>query len=146
MEWVEYQGVRFLGNAPAGFTHADLIRTWIALQKSENRSAAHKANFWAWEVMHEMVHDNPGYAWRLILDILAADHSDRVMADLSAGPLENLLAQHGAQYIAKVEQQARADPLFARLLGGVWQNAMTDEVWRRVQRAWNRRGWDGIPE
>ena len=22
---------------------------------------------------------------------------------------------------------------------------MTDEVWKRVQGAWDRRGWDGIP-
>jgi hypothetical protein len=48
--------------------------------------------------------------------------------------------------IQYIEQEAKADPSFARLLGGVWQNAMTDDVWNRLQAVWDRRGWDGNPE
>jgi hypothetical protein len=38
-------------------------------------------------------------------------------------------------FIERVEELARQDPNFNSLLGGVWQNTMTDEVWKRVQAA-----------
>jgi hypothetical protein len=63
---------------------------------------------------------------------------------LSAGPIEYLLAKHGEQFIKRVEKETKADPFFARLLGGVWKNAMTDSVWSRLQAVCDRRGWDGI--
>ncbi|HUV96794.1 MAG TPA: hypothetical protein VMV98_04925, partial [Acidobacteriaceae bacterium] len=59
---------------------------------------------------------------------------------------EDLLAKHCEIFIDRVEAEARKDPRFAKLLGGVWQNKMSDAVWKRVQAAWDRRGWDGIPE
>jgi hypothetical protein len=134
-KWTEYQGLRFLSDAPEGFTHDELLQTWIRLHKLPGDSPESVAHFWAFEVVDELVRGNPAYAWSLILDILAADPSRQIMETLSAGPLENLLARHGPAYIDAIEKQARADPLFARLLGGVWQNAMTADVWQRVQRA-----------
>lgn len=59
--------------------------------------------------------------------------------------MENLLSYHGADFIDRVEAQARSNPQFAYFLGGVWRDEMTDEVWARVQAVWERRGWDGIP-
>lgn len=58
--------------------------------------------------------------------------------------MEDLLSGHGAQFIDRVEAQARSDPQFAMFLGGVWRFQMADEVWARVQAVWDRRGWDGI--
>ena len=54
-------------------------------------------------------------------------------AILAAGALEDLLADHGPDYIDRVEDTARKDPKFNRLLGGVWKNSITDDVWHRVQ-------------
>jgi hypothetical protein len=65
---------------------------------------------------------------------------------LSAGPIEDLLAQHGDAFIDRVEIEARRDPSFAKVLGGVWQNSMSDEVWKRLQTVWDRKGWDDLPE
>jgi hypothetical protein len=65
---------------------------------------------------------------------------------LAAGPLEDLFGWHGAQFIGRVEQEARNDPSFAQLLGGVWKSTIPENIWLRVQAVWNRRGWDGIPE
>jgi hypothetical protein len=47
--------------------------------------------------------------------------------------MEHLLGKHGERYIEKVEQRAEVDPMFARMLVGVWKYMMTDEVWARVQ-------------
>ena len=64
--------------------------------------------------------------------------------NLSAGPLEDLLVYHGHEVIDRVESEARSNPKFASLLGGVWKNAMADDIWRRIQGVWDRRDWDGI--
>jgi len=52
------------------------------------------------------------------------DNSVAVQEVLSAGPIESLLAKHGANFIDRVEAEARNDPSFAKVLGGVWQNQM----------------------
>jgi hypothetical protein len=72
------------------------------------------------------------HQWRFIL--AAVTHaSDEDLGHIAAGPLEQLLGHNGAGYIDRVEQRAKADPKFARMLTGVWQYMMTDEVWARVE-------------
>ncbi len=57
--------------------------------------------------------------------------------------MEQLLGRYGAKFIDRVETQARVDPKFAKLLGGVWQSTMSPDIWSRVQAVWDRRGWNG---
>jgi hypothetical protein len=64
------------------------------------------------------------------------DQSQAIKQVLSAGPIEDLLAKHGETFINRVEAETRKDPLFAKVLGGVWQNSMGDAVWKRVQAVW----------
>jgi hypothetical protein len=72
----------------------------------------------------------------LILTIWSLDQSRPTRRSLSAGPLEELLCFHGEYIIPHIERQAKADPSFATLLGGVWQNTMSDSIWNRLQEAW----------
>jgi hypothetical protein len=65
------------------------------------------------------------------------------LAILSAGPLEDLLVYHGDTVIDRVEAAAKANPTFAFLLGGVWRNAISQEVWDRICAVRELRGWDG---
>jgi len=60
--------------------------------------------------------------------------------------IEDLLSMHGDKFIDRIEAEARTDPSFAKLLGGVWKSQMSDQLWERVQAVWDRRGWDGIPD
>lgn len=71
--------------------------------------------------------------WQFILAVLARRPSERVLGMLAAGPLEDLLAYAGKFYIDRVELEARRNPAFRHLLGGVWQNRTPDELWRRVE-------------
>jgi len=57
------------------------------------------------------------------------------MANLAAGPLEDLLAHNGEDVIDEVERLARIDAEFRKCLTGVWQNAMSHELFARVQKA-----------
>jgi hypothetical protein len=124
----------------------DLARAWITLQTLERDSESHRAAFWAHKRERYLIRWLPQKAWRVILIVWSMDQSPKTVQNLSAGPIEDLLVKHGGEMIPLVEAEAKGDPTFARLLGGVWKNQMTDEVWERVQKAWDRRGWDGIPE
>ena len=124
----------------------DLARAYIEFAHAESKSPEWYALFWAWKRMHYLVKYLPQKVWNIILLIWSMDPSATIIQELSAGPLEDLLAQHGDGVIGLVEAETQRDPTFAKLLGGVWKNRMTDEVWGRVQSVWDRRGWDGIPE
>lgn len=121
------------------------VRDWIALMRAAPESAEHQRLFPVYDEICVLVEERPDEAWHFILEVLASDASTLILETLSAGPLEDLLVQHGERMIARVEAQAQRDPCFARLLGGVWQNRMADELWRRVLQARDRRGWDGEP-
>jgi hypothetical protein len=119
------------------------VRHWQAPKGSEELSET----FWAIEEEHDLFFDGKSEElWQLILKIHERDHSIAVQQVLSAGPIEDLLSKFGEQYIERVEDKARKDPMFAKVLGGVWQSNMPDEIWARLQAVWDRRGWDGIPE
>jgi hypothetical protein len=122
---------------------ADLASSWVAYWRSEEGSAEREALSWVTEREWDLVRESPEEAWSLILAVLQQDSSPQILEVLAAGPLEDLLAKHGAAFIQRVERQARADRKFALLLGGVWRNSMSEEVWSRVQAVWDRRGWDG---
>jgi hypothetical protein len=93
-----------------------------------------------------LVEDDPEKAWEAIryiivryseADFLSREDTEgkRVVGFLSAGPLEDFLSLYGADFIDRVEDEARQDKRMAWALGGVWQCMMTDELWARVQRA-----------
>ena len=71
--------------------------------------------------------------WQFIRGAVAYAGSDDELGQIAAGPLEHLLGWHGEKFITQVEQQAGADPKFARMLTGAWKYRMSDEVWARVQ-------------
>ena len=121
-----------------------LVNSWIALCKSEQGTADYEANFWAFDAWFDMQEDVDA-VWWFVLAVVAKDQSNRVMEQTAAGPLENLLADHGEKVIDRVEREAKSNPNFARLLGGVWQSDTPPHLWQRVEAVWDRRGWDGIP-
>jgi hypothetical protein len=124
-----------------------LADAWVRHRQAPNDSEEYSETFWAMEEESDLFFDGKSEElWRLILKIHERDHSIAVQQVLSAGPIENLLSEFGEQYIARVEDKARNDPAFAKVLGGVWQSNMSDEIWARLQKVWDRRGWDGIPD
>ena len=72
--------------------------------------------------------------WRFILMAVSLAESDDELGHIAAGPIEHLLGWHGEDYISLVEEQAAADPKFARTLTGVWKYRMTEEIWSRVEQ------------
>jgi hypothetical protein len=124
---------------------AQLADAWLAYWHAPEKTPTRSALFWATDYERELCRSQPEELWRLILLLHQRDQSVAIMQVLSAGPLEDLLAKHGDTFIDRVEDQAARDPAFACLLGGVWNNAMSDSVWKRLQVVRDRRGWDGSP-
>lgn len=85
--------------------------------------------------LFELVCDEPEVAWSIILQILAHPLTSEQESMLAAGPVETLLARHGPQFIERTEHEAKRNPRFNHLLGGVWRNGMSEEIWTRVQKA-----------
>jgi hypothetical protein len=87
------------------------------------------------QTMYDAVHDAPEIAWLAILRILQQDLTDEQRSILAAGPLETLVGMHGSQFIERIELEAKQNPRFNRLLGGVWKNQSSAEIWERIKKA-----------
>lgn len=112
----------------------EIVTAWIAAQQAGHGSLECETNWWAVsEVMDWALEGEGDRLWQFILEAYKRDLPDKLIAVLAAGPLEDLLAKRGVDFIDRIEELARKDPKFNHLLGGVWRNTMTDEVWQRVQ-------------
>jgi hypothetical protein len=117
---------------------------WVTHRLALAGSPESYASAWAIDT-YDLLYEDPETLWLLILAVHRKDQSLRIQQLLSAGEVEDLLGMYGDQFIDRIEVEARTDPAFARLLGGVWQGQMSDQLWARLQAVWDRRGWDGIP-
>ena len=64
---------------------------------------------------------------------LACAETDSQLLHIAAGPAEQTLSKFGVECIEECERWAKSDSRFARMLTGVFQHLMSDEVWGRVQ-------------
>jgi hypothetical protein len=109
---------------------------WIADPANRDRTndpIGHSEFVWTAE-------EYPERAWEAILKVVAEPRAQAYLGHLAAGPMEDLLNHHGAEFIERVETTARDNPTFARMLAGVNKFMMPDEVWQRVQKAKSEGG------
>ena len=90
--------------------------------------------WWAIDKFFELVPEQPQDCWQAILAVLDRTSSEKVLSTLGAGPLEDLIHEHGPEFIGNIEFEARENPPFKELLARVWESS-TPEVWARVQKA-----------
>lgn len=115
---------------------AKIADAWIAGEEAESETPEHEENWWAIEqVMDWSLKRETEWLWQFILIIYQREVSEKILAVLAAGPLEDLLVYDGTNFIDRVERLAKEDKKFNWLLGGVWRRSMKDEVWKRVQSA-----------
>nr|WP_315484937.1 hypothetical protein [uncultured Undibacterium sp.] len=99
--------------------------------ESERRREDHPL-FWAVLKFFDLMSDEPEICWKAILDILRRKPEDEVIGVLSAGPLEDLIKDHGGDFIDRIVLEASRNPDFKHSLGGVWKSG-SPEVWARVE-------------
>lgn len=79
--------------------------------------------------------------WQAVLRIMQRELSEDQISLLAAGPVEDLLALHGAHFIDRIEAEAKRSPAFAQVLGGVWQQDIPLEIWQLRLAARGERVW-----
>jgi hypothetical protein len=92
----------------------------LALERDANRP---------WDTLAQLLTgpSEVDQAWPLILALIEQAPSDEALAYVAAGPLEDLIHAHGAEFGDRIVDQARRDPRLRQALGGVW-------------------GWERVPE
>lgn len=110
----------------------NLINDWILYHDSLDKKIQDKC-FYAVDYVLELALDNEHEKlWCFIYQTYSLELSDKVLASLGAGPLENLLSSHSQFYIDKVEALARKDAKFKKLLAIVWQGNIPQNIWNRI--------------
>lgn len=105
-----------------------LKEKWIEYTRSNDKSL-----FEAWQVLNDLVFNQPQEAWKVILEIIEETNSDEIIGNLAAGPFEDILSEHGDFFIDEVEIKTRQNPKFTKLVLGVYQGGMSESVWSRIQ-------------
>src|SRR5689334_8538491 len=93
--WIEHNSVTY------AWDRESILRRFEGAQHSSALSQ-----------LNEICRKEPELCWELILEILRTPHPESVAGMVAAGPLEDLLAIHGARFIDRVEEQAASDPYF----------------------------------
>jgi len=91
-------------------------------------------------LMFDACIDEPEAVWLAILEISGRELTDEQKSLLAGGALETLLARHGPAFIERVEAEATNNPEFNYLLGGIWRQDMSEEIWSRVEKA-RKEAW-----
>lgn len=116
-----------------------LADAWLEYWETRNNRACDDEHYSAlsdrlWEKLSPAYECDPEDLWQFVQTIYKRPMSDRLFAVLAAGPLEDLIAYHGPAFIDRIETEARQNPRFKELLGGVWRSSATDQVWARVEK------------
>ena len=115
----------------AGSRRAELVKAYVAVDDGDPLGAG--------VALVALVFAPPEEQWAFILELIAAAPDDeRVLSRIAAGPVEGLLGRFGDLAVPWIEARAASDQRFRRVLRGVWQHTMSDEVWARVCAARDR--------
>ena len=88
---------------------------------------------WAADRLDALISDIPKRRGASSTRSGAWQQSDRVLANLAGGPVEDLLARHGEAFIDRIYLLARREPVFRQMLGAVWRNSISDPVWQKLK-------------
>lgn len=110
-----------------------LLDAYLELGALPEKSARREQLFWAFEEICDLVRKDPERLWRLIVAASKRKLEPEVAAFFAAGAVEDLLVEHGARFIDAVEKEARVNPAFNSLLGGVWLSGVEPSVKVRVE-------------
>jgi len=97
-----------------------LVKTWIFAQRLGAGALGYERHSWAVDELVDLAFHQPNTLWELILRILEIDRSEKVVEAIGAGPLEDLMVQHGEAFIERVAQLAAVSPTFKATMRHTW--------------------------
>ena len=82
-----------------------------------------------------LINDDPPEAWLLILELLHNAPDDGVLGSVAAGELEEFVLAHAADFIDRIEEEARANSGFKSALGYLYLWRLSPELFDRIEAA-----------
>ena len=116
---------------------------YLALISVDEDAYGTHPEVWTADLMFDLVRDHPDLAFEAIRATLARCTEPAQVAMLAAGPVEDLLTEHGPGMIDRVEAEAEASDRFRYALTGVWKSEIKPLVWARVEAARQGPSLDG---
>jgi hypothetical protein len=92
-------------------------------------------DFWAWQVARNLINDDPTEAWLLILALLHNAPDDGVLGSVAAGELEEFVLAHAADFIDRIEDEARRNSRFKSALSYLYVWRLSPELFDRIEAA-----------
>ncbi|WP_417806908.1 DUF6869 domain-containing protein [Thioclava sp.] len=128
--------VSVLCNAANAPEDVHSVEALVALWLTDNHDEPEGEDF-PWSVLCVFeLREYPDVLWAFIRQALAGCETIWQVVMLSAGPLEDLITDHGADFIDKIEREARHSARFAYALTGVWPADEADPaLWARIETA-----------
>ena len=112
-----------------------LIHNWIEFQRTENSDLE-----WANDDFIDLANEEPEVAWECVNRVIEIEATDTIIAKLAEGPLEDLLAEHGAKFSDRIDELSKSNLVFARLIKQVWVEEMPSEVRIKVSAVQKKIG------
>ena len=110
-----------------------LAAVWIEYHQLPDSEAEASSLVSAIEQLYDLVRNQPEAAWPIIQELWTVDQTDRMLAIIAAGPVEDILCWHGPDFIVRIEQLAKQHDVVRRMLGAVGRRDMAEDVWRRLK-------------
>jgi hypothetical protein len=85
-------------------------------------------SFVGYETLDDLCWKEPIHALKIVRDIFETHPEEKILYDLAAGPLEDLLVRHGNEVIPHLNQHIQENPEILTLLKSVWLDRMTQQV------------------
>jgi hypothetical protein len=79
-------------------------------------------DFWAFCEVDDLVRGDAERGWELTRILIDKSTSDEALADVAAGPLEDLLKKHGPIVIDRIENECKENERLRTALSGVYMN------------------------
>jgi hypothetical protein len=113
----------------------DLVTAYLQHAAATVSGRATDGTFWAWEAVDGLRCRDPLAALDLAFEAVRRSEDDATLAYIAAGPLEDLIVDHGERFIDRIEMEAAREPRFRRALRGVWgRDRMLPNVAERLER------------
>jgi hypothetical protein len=108
--------------------------SWINLHHAELNSDEYIEEFWSFDKLSDFCRKRPHDSWKVIVEIYERNSGNKVISNLAAGPIEDLLVYHGNLALILIDQYCHEEHKFVEVMKLIWKNSMSDEVWGQLQR------------
>lgn len=98
-------------------------------------------DFWAWKYIWDLLLNDPELAWNIILGLVAAAPSEDAVGYVGADCLEDLLKDHGTEFIDRIRTEAARDRRFLFALYNA-RVSETDAVFKQLMEIKKELGID----